>query len=65
MPNVNSCFFCKYFHGVFSCDAFPDGIPLSILGGDRAHTKLLEGDKGIQFEVDEDTLALHKEQRES
>ena len=32
------------------CDAFPDGIPDSILVGGNDHTRPVKGDHGIRFE---------------
>jgi len=38
-----SCFKCLHFREEeekgYSCPAFPEGIPISILGGQRRHTK--------------------------
>ena len=38
------CMKCLYYHSVdhekFSCDAFPNGIPKSIIMGEKHHKKL-------------------------
>jgi hypothetical protein len=46
------CDVCRHFdpRGLPRCAAYPDGIPLPILGGDIAHDRPLPGDHGIQFE---------------
>ena len=47
------CMECKHFReGEWGlpCDAFPDGIPEAILGGDHDHTQPYPGDHGIRFE---------------
>ena len=41
-----------------TCAAFPDGIPMDIIGGQADHTEPFEGDNGIRFEpidADDDT----------
>jgi len=45
------CDVCRHFdpRGLPRCAAYPDGIPLPILGGDIAHDRPLPGDHGIQF----------------
>lgn len=47
-----SCLVCRHFdpRGLPRCTAYPDGIPLPIIGGDLAHDRPLPGDHGIQFE---------------
>jgi len=51
-----SCFKCRHLReeekkGYF-CRAFPDGIPASILGGQRKHTKPMLGQKNkITFQA--------------
>src|SRR5687768_12722376 len=46
------CDTCRHFdpQGLPRCAAYPDGIPLPILGGDLAHDQPLPGDHGIQYE---------------
>lgn len=47
----SKCDVCKHVHeNGYECDAFPDGIPVAILGGDTMHDEKYPGDKGIQFE---------------
>ena len=54
---------CKHFLGIKQdgsveaterpvCAAFPDGIPFDIAWGDNLHTTPHPGDRGIQFEAD-------------
>jgi hypothetical protein len=47
------CFRCKHLHGgaAYQCDAFPAGIPESILTNEVDHTKPVDGDGGIRFEA--------------
>ena len=52
------CDWCKHYHGVTNnrvvCKAFPDGIPMEILGLRVSHRQPYLGDKGIRFEKQED-----------
>lgn len=47
------CFNCRRIRsddeGRLVCQAFPDGIPKSILRGEADHTKPVEGDHGLRF----------------
>lgn len=45
------CLNCRHldWRRMTRCAAYPDGIPLPILGGDVAHDRPLPGDHGIQF----------------
>ncbi len=52
-----SCATCKHWHGGFTCDAYPQGIPLPIMSGDVAHIKPLPDDNGIQYELNEEMIA--------
>jgi hypothetical protein len=51
------CIYCKHFRGAGAralvCDAFPDGIPQSIVESAVDHREPVEGDHGIRFEPDE------------
>ena len=51
-----SCFKCKHLRkNGYSCKAFPEVIPASILGGDRRHTKPMFSQKNkIIFEKKEE-----------
>lgn len=40
---------------VWTCDAFPNGIPAAILTNKHDHTKPYPGDKGIRFDPIDDT----------
>ncbi len=49
--NVPQCHSCKHYHfGTLTCDAYPEGIPQSILLNIADHTKAFPGDHGIHFE---------------
>jgi len=47
-----SCFKCRHlYRNGFTCRAYPEGIPASILAGHRRHTKPMFGQKNkITFE---------------
>ena len=46
------CFLCKNYTGSLTCNAFKDGIPDEILGGENDHSKPLpEQDNDIVFEA--------------
>lgn len=57
---------CRHFRGVAQpdgtemtervvCKAFPDGIPDEIAYGSNPHTKPFPGDRGVQFEPEQET----------
>ena len=50
------CTLCIHLRQVagFTCDAFPDGIPDRIMHRDSLHLAPVDGDRGIQFTLDED-----------
>lgn len=51
------CFDCRHFHKgtppelPYTCDAFREAIPDTILLARHDHTKPFEGDNGIRFEA--------------
>lgn len=45
----SQCNSCKYYHGFGKCDAFPNGIPETILDNDIIHDSPYPGDHGIQY----------------
>jgi hypothetical protein len=46
-----SCYKCKHFHdNEITCDAFPNGVPDSIMTSSVRHDHPINGDHGIQFE---------------
>jgi hypothetical protein len=54
MSRFLGCAFCKHFQQDLTCKAFPDGIPLEIVGGTLEHLKVLPGQKGkVVFEQGE------------
>lgn len=50
MPQSNQCITCRHYRLAGACDAFPDGIPVVILKGERDHREPYPGDHGIQYE---------------
>ena len=56
MPITIQCPVCKNYLGDLKCKAFPNRIPQEILEG-QDHTEPFKGDKGIRFELIEDTDA--------
>lgn len=49
----DQCISCKHYRGVFTCDAFPKGIPDEISEGSFDHKEPHEGDQGIRYETDD------------
>lgn len=51
MKKDTSCLNCAHNNpdNVFTCRAFPDGIPVEIAAGDVAHFQPIAGDHGFQF----------------
>lgn len=52
-PEQIICNTCKYYRPFSwppACDAFPHGIPESILDGEEDHREPVRGDHGIQYE---------------
>lgn len=43
------CYQCRHVRSDYSCDAFPDGMPIEIVNG-FDHSRPLAGDQGIRFE---------------
>ena len=64
MTTVTSvqCFQCKHVDwnkkgaDSLTCDAFPEGIPNTILYGEVDHTLPYAGDHGIQFEETDNSI---------
>jgi hypothetical protein len=54
MRNVSLCDFCRFRRaGIpMTCEAFPDGVPDRFRFGHDVHIDPVEGDHGIQFELD-------------
>ena len=50
MTTVPICVECKHWRAGWTCDAFPEGIPLVIQLTEKDHREPIEGDHGIQFE---------------
>lgn len=57
MQTTLQCAECKHFHRppaegefVYTCAAFPAGIPAQILAAQHDHRKPFPGDGGIRFE---------------
>lgn len=51
-----SCEVCLHLKGGFTCDAFREGIPLTILSGEVPHDRPVPGDNGIQYEADPERI---------
>lgn len=49
LATIGICHQCVHREGLYTCAAFPDGIPREILVGDTLHTRPFAGDRGIQF----------------
>jgi len=49
--DLSICAYCVHFKAGGVCEAFPDGIPASILTMEDDHHNPIEGDHGIQFEL--------------
>lgn len=66
MVSLNSdlCVHCQHYRGfkgnppIFTCSAFPKGVPGIVSNGNFDHRKPYPGDNGIQFEIDEKFLAI-------
>lgn len=47
------CLTCRYLHLDddirLTCDAFPDGIPFTIITGEANHRLPIDGDNGIRY----------------
>jgi hypothetical protein len=64
MANEKTCYTCKHLHaGNKTCDAFPKGIPLKYLTGERTHTSSKRQENDIVWEYDEDQKFLNRETR--
>lgn len=47
---IGICWKCSHRTDVYTCKAFPTGIPTVILNGSVLHTSPYPGDHGIQFD---------------
>ncbi len=55
MTRTLQCIWCRHFNrgrgrGVYTCSAFPEGIPDPIIDGKFDHSLPYQGDNGIRFE---------------
>jgi len=54
MEIIIACLYCIHFNEnseLPKCEAFPKGIPEEVWSGKNDHTKFIEGDGGILFEL--------------
>jgi hypothetical protein len=53
MSGYIHCWFCRHYRNdrPATCSAFPKGIPEQIWQGRDEHRQPVEGDRGIQFEL--------------
>ena len=62
MIGMHQCLACRHFHrgsgrgATWTCDAYPDGIPVEIRSERVIHTVPHPGDHGIRFELDGEYL---------
>jgi hypothetical protein len=47
---VDGCAYCRHLRSRSTCDAYPAGIPMVILAGERSHIEPFIGDGGVVFE---------------
>lgn len=47
------CEYCAHYHGVNTCEAYPEQIPIEIISGRVVHYDPYKGDHGIQFKAKE------------
>lgn len=47
----NQCIRCENYLGLWTCKAFPEGIPQVIASGEFDHSEGYPGDKGIRFKA--------------
>lgn len=50
MPKIPLCFICRHYLTGYTCEAFPAGIPDSIIYSEIDHRRPAPGDRGIRFE---------------
>ena len=51
MTTDTSCLNCKHLNkDLYTCKAFPKGIPIEIASGELSHFEKIKGDNGIRFE---------------
>lgn len=62
MSFVLYCESCAHYVGLGACVAFPDGIPLEIIAGEKQHNKPMAGDGGYRYkEADKASESLADE----
>jgi len=49
-PSISQCIRCRWWEGKGRCAAYPQGVPMAILGNRHDHRHPFPGDKGISFE---------------
>lgn len=61
MIKIYKCWYCKHYNLQSenpTCKAFPEGIPVEVLREEIDHSKNIDGDNGICFEIDTEAAKI-------